>query len=317
MSLETIRSYVVDPDDAYLEDYCFMGVPKSTCVVYVPKGSLAAYQNHYIWREFTHIVEMEDGLKGDVNGDGEVNIADMNAVIDMILSGNSDMRGDVNGDHEVNIADVNTIIGIILGGGPAQNNHEYVDLGLPSGTLWATCNIGASKPEEYGDYFAWGETATKEVYSWETYKWCNGTWDSLTKYNFQSYYGTVDSKAELEPADDAAQANWGPTWQMPTKAQQDELHEHCNWQWTTRNGVNGYLGTGPSGKTIFLPAAGYKDGTRIVSEGAFGYYWSHSLYSSMSLYAYNHLFFSGSNPDWNQQERSFGLSIRPVRVLQN
>jgi hypothetical protein len=104
---------------------------------------------------------------------------------------------------------------------------------------------------------------------------------------------------------------------MPTKAQQDELHEHCNWQWTTMNGVNGYLGTGPSGKTLFLPAAGYKDGTRIVNEGEFGYYWSHSLYYGMSLYAYNHLFFSGSSPGWDKQERSLGLSIRPVRVAQH
>ena len=91
-----------------------MGVPESTCVVYVPKGSLAAYQNHHIWREFTHIVEMEDGLKGDVNGDGEVNIADVNTVIDVILGGNNNMNCDVNCDHEVNIADVNTVIDIIL-----------------------------------------------------------------------------------------------------------------------------------------------------------------------------------------------------------
>ena len=261
-----------------------------------------------------HIIISRGGnIPGDVNGDGEINIADVNALIDMILSGEFNTRGDVNGDLEVNIADVNAVISIILGGN-VKPNHEYVDLGLPSGTLWATCNVGASKPEDYGSYFAWGETAPKEIYSWETYKWCNGTWDTLTKYNVQSYYGTVDNKEELEPADDAAQANWGPSWQMPTKAQQDELHEYCNWQWTTRNGVNGYLGTGPNGKTLFLPAAGYKDGTRIVTEGTFGYYWSHSLYSGMSLYAYNQLFFSGSNPAWNKHERSFGSSIRPVRV---
>ncbi len=268
----------------------------------------------------THIIVSRDGgsITGDVNGDQEVNIADINAVMDIILSGSGNLTAaDVNKDGEINIADVNAIIDLILGGGAPQDNHEYVDLGLPSGTLWATCNVGANSPEQYGDYFAWGETAPKEVYTWETYKWCNGTWDSLTKYNFQNYYGTVDNKNELEPADDAAQANWGLSWQMPTKAQQDELHEHCNWQWTTMNGVNGYLGTGPSGKTLFLPAAGYKDGTRIVSEGEFGYYWSHSLYYGMSLYAYNHLFFSGSSPGWNKQERSFGLSIRPVRVAQN
>ena len=257
------------------------------------------------------------GIKGDVNNDGEVNIADVNAVIDMILSSGSSPSADVNSDGEVNIADVNEIIDIILGGGAPSPDHEYVDLGLPSGTLWATCNIGASSPEQYGSYFAWGETKPKETYTWENYKWCKGTWDSLTKYNFQNYYGTVDNKKELEPADDAAQANWGLSWQMPTKAQQDELHEHCSWQWTTMNGVNGYLGTGPSGKTLFLPAAGYKDGTRIVSEGEFGYYWSHSLFYGMSLYAYNQLFFSGSNPGWDKQDRSFGLSIRPVRVAQH
>ena len=257
------------------------------------------------------------GIKGDVNNDGEVNIADVNAVIDMILSSGSSPSADVNSDGEVNIADVNEIIDIILGGGAPSPDHEYVDLGLPSGTLWATCNIGASSPEQYGSYFAWGETKPKETYTWENYKWCKGTWDSLMKYNFQNYYGTVDNKKELEPADDAAQANWGLSWQMPTKAQQDELHEHCSWQWTTMNGVNGYLGTGPSGKTLFLPAAGYKDGTRIVSEGEFGYYWSHSLFYGMSLYAYNQLFFSGSNPGWDKQDRSFGLSIRPVRVAQN
>ncbi len=268
----------------------------------------------------THIIISRDGgsITGDVNGDHEVNIADINAVMDIILSGSGNLTAaDVNKDGEINIADVNAIIDLILGGGAHQDNHEYVDLGLPSGTLWATCNVGANSPEQYGDYFAWGETAPKEVYTWETYKWCNVTWDSLTKYNFQKSYGTVDNKNELEPADDAAQANWGLSWQMPTKAQQDELHEHCNWQWTTMNGVNGYLGTGPSGKTLFLPAAGYKDGTRIVSEGKFGYYWSHSLYYGMSLYAYNHLFFSGSSPGWDKQERSFGLSIRPVRVAQH
>ena len=256
--------------------------------------------------------------KGDVNNDGEVNIADVNAVIDLILGGSgSNASADVNNDGEINIADVNALINLILGGGAHQDNHEYVDLGLPSGTLWATCNIGANSPEQYGDYFAWGETAPKDYYDWSTYKWCNGTWDSLTKYNIQNYYGTVDNKEELEPADDAAQANWGLSWQMPTMAQQEELHEHCNWQWTTMNGVNGYLGTGPSGKTLFLPAAGYKEGTRIVTEGTFGYYWSHSLYYGMSLYAYYQLFFSGSSPSWNKQERSFGLSIRPVRVTQN
>ena len=295
------------------------------CAITYPQGAYLEHdENGYFIAEgsgsrATHIIISRASAPGDVNGDGEVNIADVNAVIDVVLGGGNNNAADVNHDGEINIADINAVIDIILGGGvpPTPDDHEYVDLGLPSGTLWATCNIGASSPEQYGNYFAWGETAPKQDYSWDNYKWCNGTWESLTKYNWQRYYGTVDNKDELESADDAAQANWGGSWQMPTKAQVDELREHCTWEWTTRNGVHGYLGTGSSGKTLFLPAAGYKNGTRIVSEGEFGYYWSHSLYYGMSLYAYNQLFFSGSIPGWDKQERSFGLTVRPVRGSQN
>ena len=88
------------------------------------------------------------------------------------------------------------------------NGHEYVDLGLPSGTLWATCNVGANSPEEYGNHFAWGETTPKEFYSWGTYKWCNGTANSLTKYCYDSKWGTVDNNIELVHEDDAAHVNW-------------------------------------------------------------------------------------------------------------
>ena len=154
-------------------------------------------------------------IKGDVNNDGEVNIADVNAVINVILGGGgSNTSGDVNADGEINIADVNAIIDIILGGGSSQENHEFVDLGLPSGTLWATCNVGANAPEEYGDYFAWGETAPKETHSWNTYKWCNGSSTTMTKYCTNSsfgYNGFVDNKRVLDPEDDAAYVNWGPS----------------------------------------------------------------------------------------------------------
>ncbi|MCQ2319676.1 MAG: hypothetical protein MJZ90_12290 [Bacteroidales bacterium] len=101
--------------------------------------------------------------------------------------------------------------------------HEYVDLGLPSGLLWATCNVGADSPEDYGDYFAWGETETKSDYDWDTYKWCNGSYNTLTKYNTKSSYGTVDNKTTLELSDDAARANWGGSWRMPTEAEFQEL----------------------------------------------------------------------------------------------
>ena len=121
--------------------------------------------------------------------------------------------------------------------------HEYVDLGLPSGTLWATCNIGANSPEEYGSYYAWGETTPKSDYTWSAYKWCNGTETTLTKYCCNSSYGNngfTDTLIELELIDDAAYVNWGTKWCMPNKYQWDELFNKCDWTWITRNGVNGY-----------------------------------------------------------------------------
>ena len=138
--------------------------------------------------------------------------------------------------------------------------HEWVDLGLPSGTLWATCNVGASKPEEYGDYFAWGETEPKTTYSWSTYKYCKGTETTMTKYCTSSYYGTVDNKTELEPSDDAATVNWGPDWQMPSYEQCKELTNgsYTTTTITTLNGVEGRMITSKSnGNSIFLPATGY------------------------------------------------------------
>ncbi|MDY4512785.1 MAG: hypothetical protein SPE10_04975, partial [Paludibacteraceae bacterium] len=125
------------------------------------------------------------------------------------------------------------------------NGHEWVDLGLPSGLKWATCNVGATKPEEYGNYFAWGETEPNTTYDWNTYKWATATWDAtdefwdlatLTKYNTDSDYSTVDNKTVLELADDAARANWGGAWRMPTDAEWTELRENCTWTWITKNG---------------------------------------------------------------------------------
>jgi hypothetical protein len=130
--------------------------------------------------------------------------------------------------------------------------HEYVDLGLPSGTLWATCNIGANSPEEYGDYFAWGETSPKSNYKWSTLKYCeddNG--DTYSKYNTDSKYGNVDNKTTLERSDDAATANWGNDWCMPTLAQFQELYDKCTWTWTKKNGKKGYEVKGSNGNTIF------------------------------------------------------------------
>jgi hypothetical protein len=144
---------------------------------------------------------------------------------------------------------------------------------LPSGTLWATCNIGANSPEEYGDYFAWGETAPKDDYNWSNYKWCNGTLNKLTKYSTRSSYGYkgfVDNKTVLDPEDDAAYVNWGSSWRMPTTEQMQELIDNCSSVWTTQNGVNGRLFTGPNGNTMFLPATGVWSNS-ISSAGLEGY----------------------------------------------
>ena len=186
---------------------------------------------------------------------------------------------------------------------------EYVDLGLS--VKWATFNVGATKPEEYGDYFAWGETEPKEVYNWSTYKWCKGSEKSQTKYCTSSSYGTVDNKTVLEAADDAARANWGGSWRMPTKAEQDELRNNCTWTWTTQNGVNGYKVTGTNGNSIFLPAAGCRFDSSLSRAGSCGYCWSSSLNTDYPYYAYG-LYFSSSRVDWRISYRYYGQSVRPV-----
>ena len=208
-----------------------------------------------------------------------------------------------------------TILISVSDDGPV-GDHEWVDLGLPSGTLWATCNVGANSPEEYGDYFAWGETEPKDYYGWWTYKWCNGSSHTLTKYCDDSEYGYngfTDGLTELLPEDDAATANWGSDWRMPSDEQTMELRidRYVTYKWTMQNGVNGYKITSNSnGKSIFLPAAGYRYGTSLDDVGDDGYYWSCECdlkYADFLHIASYNLF--GSNTD-----RSEGMSVRPVRV---
>ena len=192
------------------------------------------------------------------------------------------------------------------------NGHEWVDLGLPSGTLWATCNVGANSPEEYGDYFAWGETTTKSDYSLSTYfDTDNGS--SFKKYNSNG------GLTELQPTDDAATANWGTGWQMPSLAQIQELCNISNTttEWTQLNGVYGLKVTSKSnGNSIFLPAAGYRYYTSLDYAGPpFGYYWSRSLYASNSYGAYGLFFEAGNVFGLNCSDRHYGQSVRPVRVL--
>ena len=204
--------------------------------------------------------------------------------------------------YDGNIGD--EVVGVI--------KNEAVDLGLPSGIKWATCNVGATKPEEYGGYYAWGETEEKEDYSWETYKWCNGSYDSMTKYCTSSSSCTVDYKTVLDPEDDVAHVKWGGSWRMPTEAEQDELRNNCTWTWTTQNGVYGYKVTSKTnGNSIFFPAAGYRRGTKLNDSGSGGDYWSCSLYGGYSCYAYDMGFYSG-NYVWYYGYRYYGFSVRPV-----
>ena len=211
-----------------------------------------------------------------------------------------------------------------------ENGHKWVDLGLPSGLKWATCNVGANAPEEYGDYFAWGETepyynpghsqddpcsnwkdGKSAGYYWTSYKWRNDTYGSLTKYNTRSSYGTVDNKTALEMADDAARQVLGGSWRMPTDAEWTELRTKCTWNWTTRNGINGRLVNGPNGNSIFLPAAGYRQLTNIYEVGSYGIYWSSSL-NTEDLFNARDVFFYSDEVCRNDNDRYDGFSVRPV-----
>ncbi|MBR6032262.1 MAG: hypothetical protein IKP36_09935 [Bacteroidaceae bacterium] len=199
-----------------------------------------------------------------------------------------------------------------------SDEHEYVDLGLPSGTKWATCNVGANSPEEYGDYFAWGETAPKDYYDWSTYKWCKGSDNTMTKYCANSSYGYngfTDNLTELQPEDDAATANWGSPWRMPSLDQIKELFNssYTTTEWTTLNDVYGRKITSKSnGNSIFLPAAGYRWRDELGRAGSYGYYWSSSLYPSRGGYAYGMYFYSGSWYWGGDYYRRSGRSVRAV-----
>lgn len=203
---------------------------------------------------------------------------------------------------------------------PVVGDHAYVDLGLPSGLKWATCNVGASSPEEYGDYFAWGETtgynSGKTTYDWSTYKYCNGSSSTQTKYCNNSSYGNngfTDDKTTLDLVDDAARANWGGIWRMPTQEECKELINNCTTTWTTVGGVYGRLFTSNiNGNSLFLPAAGYRYDTSLRDAGSYGYYWSSSLYSDNPNGAWSPYFGSiHVNPDYGSG-RCRGQSVRAV-----
>ena len=175
------------------------------------------------------------------------------------------------------------------------NGHAYVDLGLPSGIKWATCNIGASSPSDYGNYYAWGETTTKSSY----------TESNSVTYN--KSFGGISGN----PQYDAARANWGGSWRLPSKAEFEELLSKCTLTWTSQGGHNGYKVTGPNGNSIFLPAAGYRYGSSLNDAESSGYYWSSTPSGSNTQYAYV-LDFDSSAHDVDWRYRYYGRAVRPV-----
>ena len=184
---------------------------------------------------------------------------------------------------------------------------QAVDLDLPSGVKWASCNVGAEAPEEYGNLYAWGEVTTKTDYTWETYKYANGSNKTFTKYCDDSSCGNdgfTDNKDTLDLEDDAAHVNWGGAWRMPTQTECQELLDNCTVTWTKQNGVNGYLLTSKNNSnSIFLPT--------LKSGSSAGYYWSSSLCTNYWAFSAWHLYFD-SQQKVDGSNRKNGYSVRPV-----
>lgn len=176
------------------------------------------------------------------------------------------------------------------------NGHDYVDLGLS--VKWATCNVGASSPEGYGNYYAWGETYTKSNYDRST---------SIT-YNDAEMMNDITGDTTY----DAATANWGGTWRTPTSEEIHELIDDCDWTWSSYNGINGMLVTSSNGNFIFLPAAGLRNGSSLEDVGSCGYYWSSTTYSSSDPIRSNSLYFYSDRYEGYKNKRYYGLTIRPV-----
>lgn len=199
------------------------------------------------------------------------------------------------------------------------NGYEWVDLGLS--VKWASCNVGASSPEEYGEYFAWGETDSKSEYTWVNYKFRSGG-DSyqnviLTKYNTKTVHGAVDNKTCLDSSDDVASVRWGEAWRMPTKVEMEELLSECIWTWTIVGEKKGFRVTSrTNGNSIFLPGAGFWMGAKFGGAdnyGYQGYYWSSTLDTAPDNRDTGyHLYFRNNDNQVNDTDRCEGFSVRPV-----
>ena len=197
--------------------------------------------------------------------------------------------------------------------------YEYVDLGLPSGLKWAKCNVGATSEADYGSYFQWGDIEDKSNsdYSCESYKYCNGTYKTLTKYCTNSFYGTVDNKTTLDLEDDAARANMGGDWRMPTEAEFQELLDNTDNEWIedfNGSGVNGrkFTSKTDTSKYVFIPAAGFRANDSVNYVGSDGDVWGSSLYTSNPNCAWNLYFDSDDIATDDHDYRNYGHVVRGV-----
>ena len=258
----------------YSDGYYRSSTPKGTESCYTLNFSSGNKQFYTGWRYYGHSVRAV--YEGGAKSQSDTEINDM---VDRALATvNSQPSSSASGSKSRTI-----------------NGHEYVDLGLPSGLKWATCNVGASSSEGNGNYYAWGEIEIKSEYFGTNSK-TNGK--SMQDISGNSTY-------------DVARAKWGGSWRLPTKEEFSELRQKCKWQWTTQNGKEGYKVTGPNGNSIFLPAAGLRDGSSFDSAGEFGFYWSSTPDESDDDFACS-LYFNSSGQGVNWYDRGYGRSVRSV-----
>lgn len=253
--------------------------------------------------------------------------------VSTVSAQNTALVGDMNGDGQLSAEDVTLLVNTLLGRTPERtlrlaegetpwpydpesDPHKYVDLGLPSGTLWATCNVGASKPEDCGDYFAWGETQPKTSFSWSNYALSEGSSVTLTDYCLIKSYGHVDGISELSREHDAATAQWGGAWCMPTDEQARELlsSRYTKVANYVLNGTAGFLISSLSNDaTIFLPAAGFFTDAQNIDKGYAAFCWTKTLNASNSTSA-RCIYIDASSAYSDAYSRMAGCTVRPVRL---
>lgn len=323
---------VINPTPIKIEKNAFINRKNAT--LFVPKGSKSAYQAADYWKEFKEIIEKDmnnNANMGDMDEDGEITVSDVMSIINIILGSEASeqerLKGDFDGDGELSVMDVVELVNIILGNNnynevlepyfkcPDNHHPHLIDLGLPSGTKWACCNVDADKPEERGGYYAWGETVEKDCNSYDeehyqyAYKYYPFGIDDPYSWEWKyKYIGSCISGTEY----DVAHVKWGGGWQMPTFEQIEELY-YCEVEDYIINGVHGFRFIGYNGKWIFLPENGFCDNYDALFDGSITY-WS-GTDSQYEGYAMAIWFWADDLTRFaDSQIKHYGLGVRPVWV---